>query len=154
MNTMNTMNNQNNNETRTNTRAIMLEPGKCAYETRINTELRFLQRAVDGLIEVLYLDDDTILVCNDEGKINGMRPNRAIRDEDGNILDFICGPFVIARNDDESEDGFGEMTDEQVEKYLNKFYLPEDIFIVGNEIMAFKYDPSFFEEEYEDDIEA
>ena len=87
-------------------------------------------------------------------KINGMRPNRALRDEDGNILDFFCGPFFIARNDDESEDGFGEMTDEQAKKYLNMFYLPEDIFIVGNEIMAFKYDPSFFEAEYENAVEA
>ena len=65
---MKTMNTQDNNETRTNIRAIMLEPGKCAYETRINTDLNSLQRTVGGLIEVLYLDDDTILVCNDEGK--------------------------------------------------------------------------------------
>ena len=98
------MNNQNNEENITSIRAIMLEPGKCTYDPLIKTNLKSLQASVEGLIEVLYLVDDTILICDDEEKVNGMRPNRALRDEDGNILDFVCDPFFIARNDDESED--------------------------------------------------
>ena len=55
------------------------------------------QEKVGGYIEYVRLneDDDVILICNDEGKINGMGPNRDID------YDIIFGPFfVIGDNPD------------------------------------------------------
>ena len=44
---------------------------------------------VGGLIQVIGLEDNCLLVCNDEGKLNGMKPNRWFLD------DIICGPFLF-----------------------------------------------------------
>lgn len=55
-----------------------------------------MQELVDGYIETYEpFEDEAIIVCNEEGKINSMRMNRAVRDKDGNIRDIICGPFFI-----------------------------------------------------------
>lgn len=51
-------------------------------------------------------------VANDEGKYNGMEPNRRYGD------DIICGPFFIC-GDDGGE--FISLTDEQVEQYALQF---------------------------------
>lgn len=41
----------------------------------IGTELSDLQRVVGGLIEPYYpFEEQVCIVCNDEGKYNGMRP--------------------------------------------------------------------------------
>ena len=62
---------------------IMCEPDKKAYVTEIGNELSDLQAAVDGCIEAFYpFESEECIVCNDEGKINGMELNRAIREED------------------------------------------------------------------------
>ena len=65
-------------------RVVYLEPGKLARIAEIGTSLADLQRAVGGgLIETYYpFEEQVCLVCNDEGKINGMELNRAIRSED------------------------------------------------------------------------
>ena len=34
-------------------------------------------------------------VCNEESKINGMRPNRSVKNDDGAMVDFIFGPAFI-----------------------------------------------------------
>lgn len=49
----------------------------------------FITDRVEGLFDCLYLDNNCILVCNGEGKINGMELNRRV----GN--DIIAGPFFI-----------------------------------------------------------
>ena len=66
--------------------------------------------------------------------------NRAIRDEQGSIIEVINGTFFIAKdNDDEDSDGFESLTDEEAEYYLKKYMYPDDIFLVGNEIVAIPF---------------
>lgn len=56
---------------------LRVEPGKAPEEKDIGSDLKSLQEEVGGLIECVYLDDDsgTILVCNEEGKLGGMEMN-------------------------------------------------------------------------------
>lgn len=63
-----------------NITVVMLEPGKMAKVTEINSSLASLQAAVGGgLIEAVYpFEEEVAIVCNEEGKINGMPLNRAL----------------------------------------------------------------------------
>lgn len=94
-------------------RILKIEPQKLPYEKEINNDLEGIQGEVEGLFECIYLDDNCILVCNEEGKLNGMELNRRI----GN--DIIAGPFFIAGDSCDGE--FISLTEEQVEQYTNEF---------------------------------
>ena len=123
-------------------RVVYCETGKVARVVEIGTELADLQRAVGGLIEPYYpFEEPVCIVCNDEGKFNGMRPNRAVRNEDGRIEDIIFGPFFIC---DCSTENFGSLTEEQLKRYSEQFRYPEHFFrdVHSNEIKAVRYDPS------------
>ena len=123
-------------------RVVYCETGKVARVVEIGTELADLQRAVGGLIEPYYpFEEPVCIVCNDEGKFNGMRPNRAVRNEDGRIEDIIFGPFFIC---DCSTESFGSLTEEQLKRYSEQFRYPEHFFrdVHSNEIKAVRYDPT------------
>ena len=95
---------------------VYVEPGEMAREADIGTELSDLQRTVGGgFIETFYcFDEPVVLVCDDEGKLNGSAPNRAIFDDNGKVQDIIFGPFFIC---DCSTEEFGSLTSEQIERY-------------------------------------
>ena len=78
-------------------KVVLCEPGKVARVAEIGTELSDLQRVVGGLIEPYYpFEEQVCIVCNDEGKYNGMRPCRAIYGDDREMMDIIFGPFSSA----------------------------------------------------------
>ena len=120
-------------------RVVYVEPEKLARSAMIGTELKDLQKAVGGFIETYYPFEEAVcIVCDDEGKYDGAFPNRAIRDKDGKIMDIIFGPFFIC---DCRGDEFGSLTDEQVDRYLGMFKLPEYFYMQGGIIEAEKYNP-------------
>ncbi len=125
----------------TTIRALMVEPGKKAYETEIGTKLDDMYAALDcDCIQTFYpYDKDAIvIVCDDEGKINGSRPNRAVYGENGEMIDIICGKFFIC---DCSTDEFKSLPDDMMDKYKKQFLLPERFCRINGEILATKYDP-------------
>lgn len=122
-------------------KVVMCEPDKAAYITDISNDLQKMQKTVGGLIELYYLTEEVFLVCNDEHKINGMKMNRSITNEDGNVIEFICGPFFIAKDDPDGEGDICSLSWEEAERYREKYLFPEDIFLVGSQIMAFPYYP-------------
>ena len=104
-------------------------------------ELSEMQKLVGGLIEeYMPFEDDVAIICNDEGKMNGMPLNRAITGEDGQMADIIAGPFFIAYAPVESE-RFLSMPKELEEKYTEKFRQPEQFFRTPEGIKAVKYEP-------------
>ena len=120
-------------------KVVLCEPGKVARVAEIGTELSDLQRVVGGLIEPYYpFEEQVCIVCNDEGKYNGMRPCRAIYGEDREMMDIIFGPFFIC---DCSTLYFGSLNKEQLERYTKQFQNPEHFFLVGGEIKAVPYKP-------------
>ena len=122
-------------------KVLMVEPGKKAYEKEIGTSLKELYAALDcDCIQTVYpYDDLVVIVCDDEGKINGGRANRALYDEDGKIMDIICGKFFIC---DCSTSEFKTLPDDMMAKYKKQFLLPERFCRINDEIIAVKYDPS------------
>ena len=119
---------------------IVCEVGKLAREDGIENKLEKMQEKVQGYIEFFDLDEKTTIVCNDEGKINGLPLNRAIRDEDGKIQEVIAGDFFIAGFDYKS--GKMKSLDEnQIKDLLEKFNFPEEILLINGEVFASKYEP-------------
>ena len=117
---------------------IYVEPGKTARTIEMKDELSEMQKLVGGLIEeYMPFEDDVAIICNDEGKMNGMPLNRAITGEDGQLMDIIAGPFFIAYAPVESEK-FLSMPKELEEKYTEKFRQPEQFFRTPAGIKAVK----------------
>lgn len=109
-------------------------PGKAATVMRIQNTLEAKQAFVGGYIQAVYpFDDPVAIVCNEEGKLNGLEPCRAIFDDGGNILDIIVGPFLVCGLDDE---GFVSLTQEQQKEYLALFRHPEIFVSLNGELMA------------------
>ena len=120
---------------------IYVEPGKTARTIEMKDELSEMQSLVGGLIEeYMPFEDDVAIICNDEGKMNGMPLNRAIYLEDGQMADIIAGPFFIAYAPVESEK-FLSIPKELEEKYIEKFRQPEQFFRTPAGIKAVKYEP-------------
>lgn len=121
-------------------KVVMAEPGKAARITEIGAELENLQAAVGGgLIEACYpFEEEVCIVCNEEGKLNGMEPCRAIRDTDGDIADIIFGPFFVC---DCSSENFKSLSEEQLQNYLKLFFYPEAFFQNGSKICVIPYAP-------------
>ena len=106
-------------------KVIMVKPGEEAVVTEIGNELKDMQAAVGGYIEAIYpYEDPVALVCNEEGKLNGMEFNRVLIDDNLRPYDVICGPFFICGL---TEDSFGDIPEELTEKYLDRFLMAEHI---------------------------
>lgn len=73
-------------------------------------------------------------VCNEEGKLDGLPLNRALRDEDGDIYDVVAGNFFLAGI---GEDDFIDLPDELVEQFTEQFWQPEVFVNVGGRIIAY-----------------
>ena len=98
---------------------LVVEPFRIhPYVKEIDGSLESMQKVVDGRIEAIYpFDDQVALICNEEGKINGLWPNRTIIYED-HITDTIAGTFFVAGLEEES---FGSLTDKRIEFYKKVF---------------------------------
>ena len=82
-----------------------------------------MQKEVGGFIEAVYpFEDPVAIICNEEGKLEGLPLNRALRDEDGHVYDIIAGTFLIAGL---SEDNFCSLDDAQIEKFSAMYKSPE-----------------------------
>lgn len=121
-------------------RVVLVEPGKYAREAEIGTSLSELQEVCEGLIQTYYPFDEMVcIVCNDEGKINGMPLNRGIKDEKtGELIEIIAGPFFIC---DCSTENFGSLNQEQIERFINQFKMPERFYRLGGDILVIPYEP-------------
>ena len=98
-------------------KVLVIEPHKKPYTQEVEHTLGNLQRIVGGLIEPIYLDDVAIVV-NEEGKINGLPFNRALRDENRRILDLLFGTFFICGL---GEENFTDIPEQAIPKYSKMF---------------------------------
>lgn len=115
---------------------LLCQPGKTAEIVTIPNTLKSLQEQVGGYIECVYPSSDPVgLIVNEEGKINGLPLNRALYTEDGDMYDIAAGPMLVVGL---TEDDFGSLRGEMLEKYHEKFKQPEHFMQFGEKIMAFK----------------
>jgi hypothetical protein len=77
-------------------RGIVKHPGKAAAVTEtIENSLDGLQRIVEGYIETVTMDD-CVVICNEEGRLLGMKHNCVFRG-----VDFVGPVIVVGRKYDE-----------------------------------------------------
>lgn len=90
-------------------KCLLVKPNELPIEIEIEGKLEEYQKLVGGYIETTYISnvDDVVLICNDESKLNGMRPNRDIGH------DIIFGPFIVI-GDDYDNAVFKSLTEQQI----------------------------------------
>lgn len=113
---------------------LIVEPMKEPYIKEIDPGLDVMQAEVGGLISAVYpFNDPVAVVCNDEGKMNGMELNRSLRDDQGQIYDIVAGPLVVTGL---GEENFASLSPELAEKYMEHFRTPEMFAMVNGELIA------------------
>ena len=113
---------------------LMVEPGKTPYETQIGDDLQSMQAAVGGHLEAVYpFDLPVVLVCNEDGKRDGLPFNRALCDADGDIYDIIAGNFFIVGL---GQNDFTDLPHELAEQFAEQFRQPEIFMHVDGKIVA------------------
>lgn len=98
-------------------RVLKVEPSKHPEEFMLENELEAMQEAVGGYIDIVSLEGGVCILLNDEGKLIGLEGNRRI----GN--DIIVGNFYVCGSNDEGD--LVSLTDEEMEKFTDMFYEPE-----------------------------
>ncbi|MBR4172830.1 MAG: DUF3846 domain-containing protein, partial [Clostridia bacterium] len=132
--------NQMSEEKQEKITVLVVEPMAEPYTKEIDNTLESLQKEVGGLIQATYPYDDLIaIVCNDEGKINGLELNRAVYDGERNMLDIIAGTFLVVGL---SENNFATLPDDMTAKYKEMFKQPQTFIRLNNEIVAIPVKPS------------
>jgi hypothetical protein len=98
-----------------------------------------MQAVVDGSIQAIYpFEDPVALICNEEGKLLGMTPNRAIRDPDTkDIVEIICGTFFICGL---GREDFDSLTKDQIDYYIKLFGSPELFLWSGSNLIVLPLD--------------
>ena len=111
-------------------KAIIVEPDARPRIADIQSDFRSPRAIVgrnSGHIEVVYPFEDNVgIICNEEGKLLGLPLNRALRND---LRNFIIAGLT--------EEDFGDLTDEQVEKYTQMFYKKEMFIRKGQRIVSF-----------------
>lgn len=99
-----------------NIKVLVVEPYKEPYEKVIKNNLKEKQDLVGGLIEYTRIEneDNALLICNEEGKLLDLEPNRVLG------RDIIVGTFFIVGDDpDIGEDR--SLTNKQIERLKIRF---------------------------------
>ena len=103
---------------------LQIEPHKHPQRVMLQNDLDSLQKAVSigsdyqGLIELVWLEDGALILCNEEGKLNGIEPNRRIGD------DILCGVFYVVSEDDEGN--LASLSPAIIDKYAHLFWEPDE----------------------------
>lgn len=95
-------------------------PAKPPIVKEIDSSLESMQKVVGGWIQALYPWDDPIaLVCNEEGKLMGLTPNRLLLDDEGTPYDLLVGTFFLVGANPEEEE-FSSLSDEYIASFLEE----------------------------------
>ena len=106
-------------------KVLKVEPKKLPEVCELVNELDALQKAVSigadytGLIEILYVNERICILCNEEGKLIALEPNRRIRN------DILCGVFYVTGQDEEGN--LTSLSDDEIETFKSVFGVIEDI---------------------------
>ena len=118
---------------------LVVEPGKQPKLRTIPHTLQAMQALVGGPIQAVYpFEEPVALICNEEGKLEGLPPNRGLWDEEGTLYDVVCGTFFLCAAPPDSEH-FESLTDQQVKMYLERFATPETFLNVGGSLFVLPY---------------
>ena len=98
-------------------RILIVEPNKEPRQAKVEHTLRNLQNIVGGLIEIVELEYNVDLICNEEGKLRSLELNRVITNE------IIAGTFFITG---QHKGETISLSRKQIRKYKKRFKLEND----------------------------
>ena len=114
-------------------RILIVKPLCLPEAQEISGTLESMQEIVGGRIQAIFPFDDPVgIVANDEGKILGLPPNRALRDDAGEVYDILCGTFFICGLE---EDSFCSLTGAQIERYGELFSVPDRFIQINGKLV-------------------
>ncbi len=132
-------------------KVLKVEPYQLPEIKEIDPGLSSLQHEVEGWIEATYpFEDPVAIICNEEGKLNGMEYNRAIRDENGEVREIIAGPFLIVGL---GEEDFTSLSEDMVQKYKRMFGQPEVFLQTQSRLLILPYAMDEFSSRDDSDLE-
>jgi hypothetical protein len=94
-------------------KVLRVEPGLPPAVKEIGNDLASLQAEVGGLIECISFPNGCVVVCNEEGKLADMLPNRRLG------ADIICGPFFVC--DTTRSGDFTSLSKSKIAEYSQLF---------------------------------
>ena len=97
---------------------LKVEPGKAPEQITIPNTLRAMQELVSGHIEIVDYQG-ACLVCDEEGKMLGLEPNRRVGQ------DVIAGIFFLANSD--LEGNLCSLSPEDLIHFQQQFAQPETL---------------------------
>ncbi len=120
-------------------KVVYIEAGKRPEVRNIERSLKEMKSLVEGHIETIHPFYDTaVIVCNEEGKINGLPLNRSLlHPETGELYEIIAGNFFICDAPPDNDD-FAGLSDKQVDTYMEQFECPESFIIEDGKIVIIK----------------
>lgn len=95
---------------------LKVEPGKAPEQITIPNTLKAMQELVGGHIEIVDYQG-ACLVCNEEGKLLGLEPNRRVGQ------DVITGTFFLANSD--LDGNLCSLSQEDLAHFQQQFAQPE-----------------------------
>ena len=92
-------------------KVIIKEPGQRPRVTEIENSLSALQQAVGGYIETVTLAEDYCIICNEEGRLQGLPYNLTFGE-----ISFVGTILFVGV----AEDEFADLSEQQVEILLKQ----------------------------------
>ena len=125
---------------------LKIEPGKPPEPTEIDGSLASMQALVGGTIQAIYpFSEPVAIICNDEGKLLGLPPNRALRHpRTGEVYDILCGTVFLCGAPPE-EGTFQSLSDAQIERYRQAFLCPEVFLNTPEGLMILRMEEPHYE---------
>lgn len=112
---------------------LVIEPERKPYVKEIENTLESLQHEVGGYIQAVYpWEEPVALICDEESKLKSSPFNRALRDEQGNVYDYIAGTFLIVGL---GEEDFASLPPELITHFSKMFAKPEIMINLGGQII-------------------
>lgn len=120
---------------------LLIQPGKYPKTVEMEDSLEAMQTLVGGDIEeYMPFEDEVAIICNEEGKVNGLPLNRAIYGSDRQMIEIMAGDFFICYAPISSEK-FLSLPPDLEKKYAEKFRYPERFVRTDDGIKAIPYKP-------------
>lgn len=120
---------------------LLIQPGKYPKTVEIEDSLEAMQALVEGDIEeYMPFEDEVAIICNEEGKVNGLPLNRAVYDSEHQMIEIMAGDFFICHAPFASEK-FQSLPPDLAKKYSEMFRYPEKFVRTDKGITAIPYKP-------------
>ena len=122
-------------------RILKIEPEHKPERADIPDTLEAMQKVVGGYVQAVYpFEEPVALICNEEGKLNGLPLNRALWDEDGTLYNIISGTFFLCAAPPDAEN-FQSLSEEQLLYYEERFRCPEMFLKVNGKLVCLPVSP-------------